>query len=175
MKKTLKYWQISGFIFTCIAGVLLHFLYDWTNQSIIIGLFSAINESIWEHLKLLFFPMFTFALIQYKFIRNRFRNFWYVKLAGILTGLFLIPAIYYLYTGILGVNADWFNIIIFFIASGAGYSIEYLIFKNNFRLYKLSLIPFLILCLIMILFFVLTFIHPEIPLFQDMTNPSELQ
>lgn len=75
MKKSLKFWQIGGFVFTAIAGVLLHFLYDWTNQSIIVASFSAVNESIWEHMKLLFFPMFVFALIEYKFIGKNYENF----------------------------------------------------------------------------------------------------
>ncbi len=175
MKKTLKYWQIGGFVYTAIMGVMLHFLYDWTNQSIIFGLFSAINESIGEHLKLLFFPMFTFALIEYKLIGNNFKYFWGVKLAGTVTGLLLIPAIYYFYTGIFGVNADWFNIIIFFIVSGISYVLEYLMLNNNIKLCNSSIIPFIILCLIMLTFFVMTFVHPEIPFFQDMTNLSKQQ
>ena len=170
MKKSLKIWQISGFIFTDIAGVLLHFLYDWTNQSVIVASFSAVNESIWEHLKLLFFPMFLFALLEYKFIGKNYENFWCVKLAGTITGLLLIPIIYYTYTGILGVNADWFNIVIFFIAAGTAYYLENLLLKNKLNFCKSSLIAFVILCLISVLFVVMTFVHPKIPLFQDMTT-----
>lgn len=43
MKNLLKRWQIAGFIFTGIAGVLLHFLYDLTGQSILVAPFSAVN------------------------------------------------------------------------------------------------------------------------------------
>lgn len=53
MKKSIPYWQAAGFIFTAILGTLLHFLFDWTNGSVIAALFSAVNESIWEHMKLL--------------------------------------------------------------------------------------------------------------------------
>ena len=170
MKKTLKFQQIGGFIFTCVSGVLLHFLYDWTDKSIIVAPFSAVNESIWEHMKLLFFPMFIFALAEYKFTGNDYKNFWCAKLTGTVTGLILIPVIYYTYTGILGVNADWFNIVIFFIASAVTYYLEYLILKNKNFLCKSESVAFAILCFIAILFVIATFIQPKLPLFQDMTT-----
>ena len=154
-----------------IAGCFLHFLYDWTDRSIIVAPFSAVNESTWEHMKLLFFPMFIFALIEYKFIGGNYKNFWCAKYIGIITGLLLIPVIYYTYTGLLGVNADWFNIIIFFIAAGTAYYLENLLLKSNINFSK-SFFSFVILCLIAVLFIVMTFIQPKIPLFQDMITGS---
>ena len=56
MKKHIAYWQMTGFIFTGVVGTLLHFFFDWTGKNVIVALFSAVNESIWEHLKLLFYP-----------------------------------------------------------------------------------------------------------------------
>lgn len=170
MKRSLKLWQIGGFVFTGLAGVLLHFLYDWTNQSIIVAPFSAVNESTWEHMKLLLFPMFIFALIEYKFIGKDYENFWCTKLIGTITGLLLIPIIYYAYTGVLGVNADWFNIVIFFIAAGTAYYLENLLLKNETNFCKSSFVAFIILCLIAVLFIVMTFVQPKIPLFQDITT-----
>ncbi len=170
MKKSLKFWQTAGFIFTGTAGVLLHFLYDWTNQSIFVAPFSAVNESIWEHMKLLFFPMFMFALIEYKFIGKDFESFWCAKSVGIISGLMLIPIIFYTYTGALGVNADWFNIVIFFISAGTAYYIENFLFKNKPEMCNSPLIAFAFLCFIAVLFVVMTFVQPKIPLFQDMTT-----
>ena len=92
-------------------------MYEWSGESIIVGLFSAINESIFEHMKLLFFPMLLFAFFEAKFVNEEYDNYWCAKLIGILVGVGLIPVIYYTYTGIFGVNADWFNIIIFFITN----------------------------------------------------------
>ena len=106
MDKSISSLQYKGFIFTSIAGTLLHFAYDWSNQSIFLAPFSAINESIWEHMKLLFFPMFVFALIEYFLIGNEYKNFWCSKLIGLLLGLLIIPTLYYTYTGALGVKAE---------------------------------------------------------------------
>lgn len=167
MKRSLKLWQLGGFFFTEIAGVLLHYLYDWTNQSIIVAPFSAVNESIWEHMKLLFFPMFIFALIEYRALGKDYENFWCPKLAGTATGLFLIPMLYYTYTGALGVTADWFNIVIFFVAAGAAYYLEYQLLKREIDFCKSPITAFIILCFIAFVFIVFTFVQPQVPLFQD--------
>lgn len=170
MKRSLKLLQIVGFIFTGIAGTLLHFLYDWTNQSIIVAPFSAVNESTWEHMKLLFFPMFVFALIEYRFIGKSCKSFWCVKLAGTSVGLLLIPMLYYAYIGAFGVNKDWFNIAIFFIAAGAVYCLEALLLKRKKPACKFQISALIILCLIGLSFMTYTFDQPKIPLFQDPTT-----
>ena len=52
---------IIGVIFVSAAGTLLHFVYSWTGNNSIIGLFAPVNESTWEHMKLLYFPMLLFC------------------------------------------------------------------------------------------------------------------
>lgn len=172
MKRSIALWQMDGFIFTSIAGTLLHFLFDWTGQHVVAALFSAVNESIWEHMKLIYYPMLTFALIEYRFWRRETEGFWCVKLWGIVLALVLIPTIYYMYTGVLGRSADWFSITIFFIAAGVAYRQETLRFRNK----KACLLPewaaFGLICLIGVIFILLTFAPPHIPLFQDPVTGS---
>lgn len=167
MKKSLFYWQLTGSIFTSIGGVLLHFLYGWSNQSALVAPFSAVNESIWEHMKLLFFPMFVFALAERLFIGDEYENFWCAKLAGFILGLALIPVLYYSYTGIFGVSLDWLNIIIFFLAAASAYSLEAWLLKQEQRYCCSPLAALFILCLIGLAFVYFTYLPPEIPLFQD--------
>ena len=166
MKKSLSVWQFSGFLFTAVAGVLLHFLYDWTNQSTLVAPFSAVNESIWEHMKLLYFPMFIFALVERQFIGDEYENYWCTKLAGSLLGLTLIPGLYYSYTGIFGVQLDWLNITIFFVAAAVAYLLESWLLMQDNRLCLSPLLALLIFCLIGFVFVVFTYIPPQIPLFQ---------
>ena len=160
-------WQIAGFLFTSVAGTLLHFLFDWTGENIVVGLFSAVNESIWEHMKLIFFPMLLFALAEYRFWGMDVPGFWRVKLAGIALALALIPTLYYTYTGALGISADWFNITIFFLAAGAAFWLEARLFDRKRSCQMPAIVAFALLCLIALAFFVLTFFTPHIPLFQD--------
>ncbi len=167
MKKSLSDWQTAGFLFTCIAGVILHFLFDWTNQSILVVPFSAVNESIWEHMKLLFFPMFAFSLAEKFFIGDEYDNFWCIKLRGIVLGLALIPVLYYTINGIFGTTPDWVNIAIFFVSAAISYLSETRLFNKNSLKCKSSDSAFLILCVILLVFVVMTFNPPHIPLFKD--------
>ena len=167
MKRSLSFWQFVGFVFTSVVGTLLHFLYEWTGESVIVGLFSAVNESIFEHMKLLFFPMLLFAFIEAKYIGEEYDNFWCAKLVGILVGVGLIPVIYYTYTGIFGVNADWFNIIIFFITAAISYMVETRIMESGRCSFIQPNLEKFILIIIAAVFIVFTFFPPKIPLFED--------
>lgn len=167
MKKSIPYWQMGGFIFTAVAGTLLHFLFDWTSGNVVTALFSAVNESIWEHLKLLFYPMVIVAMIQYCIWGKTTDSFWCIKLIGILVGLVLIPTVYYTYTGILGMKADWFNIAIFFLAAGVVYWIETKLFQLGYTCRNPSKLAVMLIFLIAAAFMILTFLPPHIPFFED--------
>lgn len=167
MKKSIPFWQMVGFIFTGILGTLLHFLFDWTGGSVVAALVSAVNESIWEHMKLLYYPMLLFALMEYRAWGRAVEQFWCVKLMGLLLGLGLIPVIYYTYTGLLGVEADWFNIAIFFLAAAAAFWLETKLFQRDFACPLGPVLSFALIVLIAVLFTVLTFSPPRIPFFRD--------
>ena len=167
MRKSIPFWQMVAFIFTSIAGTLLHFLFRWSGEKSFIALFSAVNESIWEHLKLLFYPMLASAIAGYFLWGKGITAYWCIKLRGILLGLAVIPMAYYTYTGVLGVNLDWLNIGIFFAAAGSAYWWEAKQFRkggvSNCRA-KLA-VP--VLVLIAAVFVAFTFLPPRIPLFMD--------
>ena len=123
MKRTVWLWQFFGFAFAALGGTLLHFLYEWLGRAVWIAPFSGVNESTWEHMKLLFWPMFSYAVFQAFFFKG-YRGFMAVKLCGTLLGLALIPTLFYNYNGIVGKSPDWLNIMIFFISGAAAYIFE---------------------------------------------------
>ena len=165
-KPNISLWQAAGFVLTTLGGTLLHFLYDWTNESVLIAPFSGVNESTWEHMKLLYFPLLIFALIQSLFFR-KYENFWCIKLVGMLTGLTLIPVLFYTYNGTFGKSPDFVNIAIFFISAGLAFLLEARLFQKNRFECRSSSFAFLIICFTEALFVAFTFIPPQIPLFQD--------
>ena len=116
MRRRLFFWELAGFLFTGALGVLLHFLYEWSGGNTLAAAFSAVNESTWEHMKLLFFPMFVFSVFQVCIMGRNYPNFLAARAASILTGLVLIPVLFYTYTGVLGRNINWVDIAIFFLA-----------------------------------------------------------
>lgn len=167
MKSTISAWQKANFIFTAIAGVMLHFLFEWTNKNVIVASFSAVNESTWEHLKLLFFPMLIFAFIQNRYIGKQYNSFWCVKLIGILSGVLVIPVLFYTINGVFGTTPDWVNIAIFFVAVLFSSILEAKLLKEDKINCVSSTGAVLILCLVALLFVVFTFVPPHIPVFQD--------
>ena len=166
MKRSITNWQFAGFAATVLGGTLLHFLYSWTNQSILTAPFSSVNESTWEHMKLLFFPMFIFALIQSRFFKIH-KNFWCVKLIGIATGLILIPVLFYTYNGAFGKSPDWVNIAFFVVSVAAAYFLETRLYKTDCLRCKSPWLAFAAICLIGASFVLFTFVPPQIPLFKD--------
>ena len=167
MKKTVIRWKLAGFFFVSILGTLLHFFFDWTGESLPAAVISAVNESIWEHMKLLFYPMLLFAVIESNRFGKLIPAFWCIKLMGILLGLVLIPVVYYTYTGALGISADWFNITIFFLSAGAGFFLEAKWTEKDIPCLLRRNTAILLLCIIAVLFTLLTFFPPHIPFFRD--------
>ena len=170
MKRTVWLWQLFGFAVATLGGTLLHFLYDWLGNANWIAPFSGVNESTWEHMKLLFWPMFIYAVIQSFFFKD-YKSFRCVKLRGILIGLSLIPILFYTYNGVIGKSPDWINIAIFFISAAVAYAYETRALTKNDISCGSPKIAFLILAAIGILFVIFTFITPKLAIFKDpLTN-----
>ena len=166
MKQRSILWQAAGFAAVTFGGTLLHFLDDWTGGSILISPFSGVNESTWVLMKLLFWPLFLFALVQWLFFKDQ-ENYWCAKLAEILLGLVLIPVLFYTYNGAFGKSPDWINIAIFYITALLVFLFEWWAFKNDRLQCKHPRLALAAICLIGVLFVVFTFMPPQIPLFQD--------
>ena len=166
MKQRSILWQWVGFAAVTFGGTILHFLYDWTGGSILVAPFSGINESTWEHMKLLFWPIFLFSLMQRPFFGDQ-TNYWCVKLAEILLGLVLIPVLFYTYNGVFGKSPDWINIAIFYITALLVFLFEWWAFKTDRLQCRHPRLAFAAICLIGVLFVVFTLAPPQIPLFQD--------
>ncbi len=155
----------------CIAlGVTLHFLYDWTGGSFLSALVSGVNESTWEHLKLLFIPFFFMTIIEYLIYGRKFSAFFSSKLLAVLMGMSTIVILFYTYTGVLGRNVGWMNIAIYIFAAISAYTFAAFrtVFKGEGDLPLKSEIPSIFaFVLITAIFFVFTFKPPHIGLFLD--------
>ena len=161
-------WQLGGFLFVCAAGTALHFLYQWSGESVAAAPFAAVNESVWEHMKLLFWPMLLWAGAERAVLGGYSRGFWPAKALGTLLGLALIPALSYTYTGALDVSVMWVDIAIFFVAAAAAFLAETRMLARDWRCRGGARASALVLLLLLSAAFVLcTFVPPRVPLFRD--------
>ena len=166
MNKNLKRTFIIMTVLVLVSGTLLHFVYDWTGKNSIAGLFSAINESTWEHLKLAFFPMLLFGFIFKSFIKPFSNNFIEGLTIGILSTMIFIIAFFYGYQFFLGTNIDFLNILDFILGVIVGEYVFYrIIKKDNFSNYYTKVTSIFILLFITYLFIVFTYYPPNTKLF----------
>ena len=166
MKRSIGLWQLFGFAVTSLGGTVLHFLYEWLGGSIWVAPLSGVNESTWEHMKLLFWPMLAFAAVQSFFFRDR-ADFWWIKLRGILLGLSLIPVIFYTYNGAIGSSPDWLNIAIFFISAAIAYIYEASLLRTETACVRSQKWAIALLSAIALCFILFTFRAPEFGIFRD--------
>ena len=131
MRKQLFFWELAGFLVTGALGSLLHFVYQWSGENQVAAAFSAVNESTWEHMKLLFIPLFLFSVVQVCVMGRNYPNFLAVRAVSILTGLVLIPVLFYTYTGVLGRSVDWVNIAIFFLAALGAFLLDFRLLRRS--------------------------------------------
>ena len=166
MKRCVWLWSLCGFAFVSLCGTLLHFLYEWTGESAWAAPFSGVNESTFEHMKLLFWPCFILAIVESFFFRD-YKSFWCVKLFGTLIGLIAIPLIFYTYNGVIGKSPDFVNIAIFFISAAVAFIYEWRTLTNDEMKgcnQNRALLSFIIIAA---LFAVFTFNPPHLALFCD--------
>ena len=167
----IKTWQIIVVIICLILGILLHFTYQWSGENQIVGLISAVNESTWEHLKLIFYPFLLMAIIGYFIIGKKTTNYWFAQAAGIFSAIAFTIIFFYTYTGIIGENFAWLNISSFVVAVVIGGYITYkvLISRKN---YNAEIISIIFLIILILSFSLYTFNPPEISLFRDPINST---
>ena len=165
---------IAMAILACGAGVLLHFLYEWTGKNLFVGLFSAVNDSTWEHLKLLFIPYTVLGIFEHAIYGRHVYNFFSAKLFGAVVGLLNITMSYYFYTGAFGIDNPALNIGIFISSVFIAYFLAWRRMAMPVRIggglwESLSILLFGVICAS---FFIFTLYPPEIPLFLDPITKS---
>lgn len=168
MRRRLFWWELGGFLFAAAAGTLLHFTNDWCGGSTFAAAVSAVNESTWEHMKLLFFPVFFLSVGQVCFLGRNYPNFLAVRAAALTAGLAAIPVLYYTYTGVLGRHIQWVDVLIFFFAAAW-------VFHLDFRLLSAGrlgggwqqVLGLLALWGLAFLFVYFTFYPPQLALWRD--------
>lgn len=163
-KKVLKL-QIASAIFSIILGALLHFTFKWSNKNLIVAAFSAVNESTWEHLKILFIPMLISTIIGYFVIGKENDNYLCARVKGIISAMIFIVIAFYTYTGVIGTNIDIINIIIFAIAVLFGEYVTYKRLNKEKNCNKSMAIIILVILLLSLIIF--TYYPIEIGLFKD--------
>ena len=167
MKKSVLIWELLGIIFITILGSALHFVFDWLGQWKPIALIAAVNESVWEHLKLGFWPVLFYSLIEYRYLKKSTNNFLIAKTIAMYLIPISIVILFYSYTAILGYNMLIIDISIFVIAVVIGQLVSYKILISPSLPHSMNKLAMIALIVVILMFLLFTFYPPHLPIFKD--------
>lgn len=166
-KEKILTWEIIGAVIISLLGSFLHFFFALLGEWPPVALIAAVNESVWEHLKLAFWPALIFALIEWPFFRGKTKNFWAAKSIGIFTMSVIIMLVFYGYTALIGHNILWLDISLFLFAVFTGQMISYRLLLRPTFASGIKILTVILLVLMIASFSLLTFFPPHSPLFRD--------
>ena len=168
MEWSVRKWELLGILFISCLGAMLHFVFEWSGEWAPVGVIAAINESVWEHLKIAFWPALIWAGIEYRPLKDSVKNFTFAKAAGIYVMPLVITGLFYAYTSATGREILAVDIVIFVVAIALGQLASYRILISPRQLPdwsgKLAVAGLISLA---VLFIVFTFNTPHTPLFLD--------
>lgn len=147
----LTYWEFFGILFIVGLGIFLHYAYELSNYNQFVALFAPVNESLWEHLKMVFYGMIGFALVEYIFIGGEAKNFVFAKAFSSILACFLVAVLYYGYTSFLD-HKLVFDIIIFVLAIIIAQLCSFAIIKSKFYFRGINYIGLLLIFAVIMVF-----------------------
>ncbi len=167
MKRSILKWELVGIAVIAIAGSLLHFVFEWSGGLAPVGAIAAVNESVWEHFKLAFWPALIYAIVEYPFLRHSAKNFMFAKAIGIFVMPLVIGVVFYAYTAIAGEEILLVDILLFFVAVALGQLASYKVMTMRRLPRWTGGVGLVMVILLAVAFIVFTFYPPELGIFRD--------
>ncbi len=158
--------SIAGFFIVSLMGTAFHYMYGFSQGNILTGIFTPINESLREHLKLLLYPYLLYMSAEYLIFGRKIKGFVFSMTAGMLCGLILIPLCFYGYSIFTKTNIAALDILIYYLSVVIAFfiSAERIISRKDEAPHKNRLAVIIIAALILI-FTVLTLYSPDTALY----------
>jgi hypothetical protein len=167
MKRSVLKWELIGIGVIFIVGAMFHFLFEWASGWSPVGVIAAVNESVWEHFKIAFWPALFYAIVEYPFLKRSVNNFFIAKAIGLYVMPAAIAAIFYAYTAIFGEEILIVDILIFLVAVVLGQLASYKILTLKQWPRWLGWLGIVMVVLLAAAFGVFTFYPPELGIFRD--------
>jgi hypothetical protein len=162
----LKVVLIISFFIISVLGTVLHFTHNWFKRGILLHVFSAVNESTWEHMKLLVFPTIIVMIFQYILLKDIYPNLFLSLFVLYMVEVLTIPILFEPLRLIFKKVHLAITIIIFYIAILLGLYSQYIILHNGISFLN-EYISLILIVVSTIKFGVFTYIPPKIFIFKD--------
>lgn len=163
-------WTLISIPAIVLAGTLLHFAYIWSGRRQIVAAFTPVNESVWEHLKMAYWPVLLYTGVMFV-TRHPSASLLSAAALGFLTMAALMLGLFYLTIRVIPQAEDRRRLIadgtIFVVAVAAGQLLSYLLLG---RVDTGTVTGLILLLAPGVVLAVTTFVPPRLPLFQDQLN-----
>ncbi len=166
--KQWRRWEVAGLFFVLVWGNLFHFVFDWSGENELVGAIAAVNESVWEHMKLMIVPWVLWSAVEALALRRNRICVLAPRAVALLMGVLFIPVAYYSYVGISGANVAILNIIIFQLAVLLAFFLSWRVLdKGRLQGTVWTVLGGAVLLAMLALTVYWTYFQPQIPLFVD--------
>jgi hypothetical protein len=166
-RRSILGWELGGIVFIVVLGTVLHFAFDWSGRWVPLAPIAAVNESVWEHLKLGFWPALVYGALEYSRLGRSAKNFPLAKTLGICLIPITIVVLFYSYVAILGRDLLIADILTFVVAVIVGQLVGSKLLMTSPLPERLNRLAPIALAVVAILFILFTFHPPQSPLFRD--------
>jgi hypothetical protein len=167
MKNPTLKWELIGIAVISLLGSGFHFLFEAAGSWPPVGVFAAVNESVFEHLKLTFWPTVIYSAATYKLVKGAAHNYFAAKAAALYIMPLTIIVLFYGYTTLTGMENVIIDIFIFFVAVACGQLAGYRVM----RIHPLPMctVWLSLACIIVLaaVYGLLTFYPPHVSFFMD--------
>lgn len=102
--------EAAGVVVIYSTAVLLHFIHGLSGGGTLAVIFGAVNESVWEHVKIFSISYCGYAILQLLWLKVPFRRYVVGKCVGLYLLIGGMIGFFYLYTGIAGAPILWLDI-----------------------------------------------------------------
>ncbi len=160
-------YEFVGMAFIIVLGSVLHFTFEWSGGQPLVGVFSAVNESVWEHLKLVYWPALLFLLVEYAPLKKAVANFFFAKTVGVYLMVMFIPVVFYSYTAFTAESILAVDLGSFVVAVVIGQLASFKLLTHRALSEKFAWISLAALVALGTAFVVFTFTPPHVSVFRD--------
>ena len=160
-------WELIGIAVISLLGAFFHFLFELTGEWPPVGFFTAVNESVFEHLKLTFWPTVIYSALTYRVLKKQTENYFIAKAAAVFAMPLTILILFYAYTELSGWDSLAIDIVIFIIAIAVGQIVSYKIMILKRLPRSLNYVSSGLIVALALVYGLLTFYPPHISMFLD--------
>ncbi|MBE6049738.1 MAG: hypothetical protein E7214_03515 [Clostridium sp.] len=173
-KKTINNYILLGIPFIFILSALFHFMFEATGKPTISAVFFPVNESIFEHLKLVLYPSILYFLVSFFLLKKDYKisfKRWFIALcSSVILSILTVLFGYYVFKYAFNIDSLIWHISILLIGTILGQLLAVHVYNKSHNTSKQFVIALLVLILLIIIFTWVTFNPPKLPLFLDYTK-----